>query len=123
MSERRTVTNNLKNERKKLHPNREKIEDLNRKLLEIDIEKQQKIFISAHNEVIEPGERPSKYFFGQLKSKQMRNGMSSLKNSQGELLTDQRVVLRETVNYYTNLYTADGNLDRDEQTKFLNNVH
>ena len=123
VSERRTVTDNLKNERKKLHPNREKIENLNRKLLEIDIEKQRKIFISAHNEVIEPGERPSKYFFGQLRSKQMRNGMASLKNSEGELLTDQRDVLRETVNYYTNLYTADENLDRDEQKKFLNNVH
>ena len=49
--------------------------------------------------------------------------MSSLKNLEGELLTDQRDVLRETVNHYTNLYTADENLDRGEQKNFLKNVH
>ena len=70
--------------------------------------------------VTEPGERPSKYFFNQLKTKQ---SMSSLQNGGGELLTDQRDILKETVNYYTNLYTANDNLDKKEQNIFLNNIH
>ena len=62
--------------------------------------------------VIEPGERPSKYFFNQLKSKQTKQNMSSLQNGDGKLLTDQGDILKETVNYYTNLYTANDNLDK-----------
>ena len=41
--------------------------------------------------------------------------MSSLKNGAGELLTEQRDILKETVNYYTNLYTANDNLNKNEQ--------
>ena len=33
--------------------------------------------------------------------------MSSLKNEDGQRLTDQSNILDETVNYYTNLYTAE----------------
>ena len=64
--------------------NREIISELIAELKIIDIEKQ-KIFISAHNEVIEPGERPSKYFFNQLKSNQTKHAMSTLRNGEGEL--------------------------------------
>ena len=49
--------------------------------------------------------------------------MSSLKNEDGQRLTDQSDILDETVNYYTNLYTADKELNKTEREIFLNNVH
>ena len=117
------VIGNINFERDQPQPDRENIESLVSKLKEINIEKQKKIFISTNNEVIEPGERPSKYFLNQLKSKQTKQSMSSLQNGNGKLLTDQRDLLKETVNYYTNLYTAKDNLNKKEQTIFLNNIH
>ena len=72
------------------------------------------MFISTHNVVIVPGERPSKYFFKILKSLQIKHGMSSLKNGAGKILTEQRDILKETINYYTNLCTAIDNQDKNE---------
>ena len=49
--------------------------------------------------------------------------MSSLKNEDCQQLTDQSDILEETVNYYTNLYTAEKELNKTEQEIVLNNVH
>ena len=48
--------------------------------------------------------------------------MSTLRNGEGELLTDQGDILLETVNYYTKLYTEKENLEKHEQINFLNNI-
>ena len=48
----------LRLEREQPQQDRGKITKLIAKLTEIEIEKQRKIFISTHNEVIEPGEQP-----------------------------------------------------------------
>ena len=113
----------LRLEREQPQQDRGRITELIAKLTEIELEKQRKIFISTHNEVIEPGERPSKYFFNQVKSKQTKNGMSTLKNEEGILLTEQGSILKETVSFCTNLYTADEELDKKEQENFIENIH
>ena len=120
---RKKVMDQIQIEQEKTTQNQEIISELITELKRIDIENQKKIFISAHNEVIEPGERPSKYFFNQLKSNQTKHAMSTLRNGEGELLTDQGDILLETVNYYTKLYTEEENLEKHEQIKFLNNIH
>ena len=99
------VTEEIQFEREKTQPEREIIKTLISQLKEIDLEKKKKIFISTHNEVI----------FKQLKSSQIKHGMSSLKNGAGELLTEQRDILKEPANYYTNLYTTNDNPDKNEQ--------
>ena len=45
--------------------------------------------------------------------------MSTLKNEEGILLTEQGSILKETVSFYTNLYTADEELDKKEQGNFI----
>ena len=49
--------------------------------------------------------------------------MSTLKNEEGILLTEQGSILKETVSFYTNLYTADEELDKKEQENFIENIH
>ena len=120
-AERRETTEDLKFERKKEQPHRERITELITRLKEIDIKKKKKLFISAHHDVIEPGERPSKYFFNQLKRKQAKHGMSTLKNGAGVLITEQGGILRESVSL--NLYTAGEKLDKKGQLNFISNIH
>ena len=49
--------------------------------------------------------------------------MSTLKNEEGILLTEQGSILKETVSFYANLYTADEKLDKKEQENFIENIH
>ena len=106
---RNTLTKDIQNERESTAPNKENIKLLISQLRDMDADKQNNIFIRTHNEVIEPGERPSRYFFSQLNTQQKKQEMTSLKNEDGQRLTDQSDILGETVKYYTSLYTAEKN--------------
>ena len=117
------MTNKIQNEHESTVPDKGRIKLLISQLRDIDTERNKNIFIRTHNEVVEPSERPSKYFFSQLKTQQKKKEMPSLKNEDGQRLTDQSNILDETVNYYTNLYTAEKELNKTEQEIFLNNVH
>ena len=77
-NERTLLVRELQEEREKNPRNQENIVRITEEIKQIDIGKTNKIFISAHKETIELGEKPTKYFFNQLKGKQARHAMSTL---------------------------------------------
>ena len=72
---------------------------------------------------IEEGERNTAYFCSLEKSRSKINTITCLKNNEGEMIKDRSRLLKEQVEYYTNLYNQSTTAEniRLETDKFLEN--
>ena len=59
------------------------------------------------------GEKPTKYFFQLEKYRSGAKGMSSLLKTNGEIITDPKVILQEQFSFYKKLYKSDENVTFD----------
>ncbi len=71
---------------------------------------------------IEKGEKSNKYFLNLEKHRGKQKIMSSLKTSDGSVITSQQSILDEQMKYYSNLYKRKGNYCRSDLHKFLSGI-
>ena len=68
---------------------------------------------------IEFGEKNSKYFFGLEKRQNDKKSIRLLRNSQGVLISQQKKVSNELVDFYKSLFSEDQHLTENECFEFL----
>ncbi|KAL3688714.1 hypothetical protein R1sor_015023 [Riccia sorocarpa] len=65
----------------------------------------------SRNRWFKEGEAPSKYFFSQLKSKHQRESITALKLDDGEVVSEDGLILKEIESFYANLYRKDAQVE------------
>ena len=71
---------------------------------------------------IEKGEKSNRYFLNLEKYRGKQKVMSSLKTSNGSVISDQQGVLDEQMRFYSDLYKRKGNYNRPDLHKFLEGI-
>ena len=99
-----------------------KLEKMKQQLKEIRDNKMQGILIRSRANIIENGEKPTKFFCNLETNNYTSKTINVLEQENGVLITNQEEILKETAKYYENLYTSkDHNLwDIDLDTHMLN---
>ncbi len=69
---------------------------------------------------VEEGERNSRYFFNLEKRHSAKKCISKLKNNAGNIVTGSDAILKEEVDFYSNLYTSCNNIDCNDMYELLN---
>ena len=78
--------------------------------------------IRSKTKWIEQGEKPTKYFFNLEERNYNRKIIKSLKRPDGELITDELEILKETELYYGNLYSSVIDRGNDLFKEFFGNL-
>ena len=76
---------------------------------EIEDHRAQGSIIRSKIDWLEKGEKSTKFFFGIEKSNYIKKHIRKLELSSGVIMTDQKNILKQTANYYENLYTSREN--------------
>ena len=99
-----------------------KLEQMKQQLKEIRENKMQGILIRSGANIIENGEKPTKFICNLETNNYSSKTINVLEQENGVLITNQEEILKETAKYYENLYTSkDRNLwDIDLDTHMLN---
>ena len=99
-----------------------KLEQMKQQLKEIRENKMQGILIRSRANIIENGEKPTKFFCNLETNNYTSKTINVLEQENGVLITNQEEILKETAKYYENLYASkDHNLwDIDLDTHMLN---
>ena len=71
---------------------------------------------------IEKGERPTKYFFNLEKRNYNKKTISELELDNGELLTEEKLILQEIESYYKDLYTSKVSATLSDFDQFSQNL-
>ena len=69
--------------------------------------------------LIENEEKPTKFFYTAEKQNQTKKSITSLKNKNGEVKSENEEILKIAKDYYTELYKK-AQTNQDEQETFLN---
>ena len=102
-----------------------KLEQMKQQLKEIRENKMQGILIRSGANIIENGEKPTKFFCNLETNNYTSKTINFLEQENGVLITNQEETLKETAKYYENLYTSkDRNpWDIDLDTHMLNTTN
>ena len=96
---------------------------LKAELKEAELRDARKIYVQTKLDALEHGEKPTKFFFDQLKLKQARNSLTEIyiQDKNGNKITSGKTddILHETTAYYKELYKAEINLPVEEQSDIL----
>ncbi len=71
---------------------------------------------------IEEGEKSTKFFFNLEKSRQSKNVIRQIKDTNGNLQTEDNEILKAASNFYENLFTTK-NIDQAKIDKYLNETN
>ena len=88
------------------------------KLKQLDIRDLESTIIRAKARFLEEGEKSSRYFFSLEKQRKAGHTMRVLKKDNMDTVTDPHDLLRETRNFYSNLYSAES-CDESARSLFL----
>ena len=112
----------LKEERDKTRVDSQKVKEIEEKLLQIEKETNEKVFIHTHTSIREVNEEPTKYFYSMLRVKKTETSMESLLSSDGTLLTNQDDMMAEATTFYEKLYKKKEDVSIDDQNFFLSKI-
>lgn len=99
------------------------LEDKKNELLNLRKEKLKGHFIRAKAKWIEEGEKPTNYFCNMESRNYYSKLIAKIEKENGENITDQKEILRETKNFYQTLYSKPRKINEDciiEKLKYLN---
>ena len=72
---------------------------------------------------LKEGDKNTKYFHNSIKERRSSNKVFSIKNDQGEILTDQNQINEDAVGFFQNLIGSSHNMaEEDNCLKLLNGV-
>lgn len=104
--------------------NRADIKFVRERLKQFDAKRAADIYTKTQNQALEQNEKPTKFFFDQLKKKQNKNTLSSVyvTDNLGNKTVSSKVedILQQTTSYYRTLYTSEPNLNQNKQNNLLN---
>ena len=117
-----TLLDELSRERALPAPDVTRLRELERSLLDLEIELNQKIFAHTHTVVRERREMPSKYFFNLLRARQQHAAVDTLFTQDGNLVDTKDELLATAATYFEGLYTSEPTPSLEEQDAFLDCV-
>ena len=85
---------------------------VNGKIKEIETQQTEQTIFRSRSKWVKEGQKMTKYFYALEKRNYVNKTMFSVINSEGQVCTQQKEILREQVQFYQNLYT------KDESVKF-----
>lgn len=77
--------------------------------------------IRSKVEWFEKGEKNNKFFLGLEKSKQTKKTIIKLKDTNGDIITDQSQILKMETDFYQNLYSENTRTEEDKLLNYINN--
>ena len=89
------------------------LEKLKNDLYNLRENKMQGILVRSRANIIENGEKPSQYFCNLESNHYTSKVMNVLEHENGEIITKQKDILKETRKYYENLYSSKEHNDVD----------
>lgn len=96
-------------EDKLVEENVPKLEELKQELCNLREEKMQGILVRSRANIIENGEKPSKFFCNLESHNFTSKVINVIEKENGETITNQKEILCEARNYYENLYSSKEN--------------
>ena len=84
------------------------LDDHKRQLENFRNEKRRGIFLRSRANLIEHGEKPSKYFCSLEKRNFINKNVTKVVDNDGNIHTDQKIILNQIANFYQNLYSNGG---------------
>ena len=92
-NQKKELLEELRVEAQKENKDKAKIENIQVKLREQEIENNKKIFIHTHTAVREADEEPTRYFYSLLRTRQNQATMHSILRDDGTLLTNSNEII------------------------------
>ena len=115
------LTNEILQEKNKINPEPNKIEQLQRSIDNIEHYKAQGTIIRSKERLIINEEKPTKYFYQQEKQKQAKKHIKELQNEKNKTLKTNLEILKECKNFYQKLYNKQKNCS-ETQKELLTNI-
>ena len=112
---------NISDEKSEKSPNQTKIQNYNQQLQTIYSSQNEGVIIRSKQNLVERGEKPTKFFFQQEKINQNKKHFSKLKTGENTYTSNHKIILSSLKTFYKNLYTKVP-LCENTQNKLLNNI-